>query len=83
MFGTGLLVFPESSDYSGAIINREESCLVGKIVNHPVRDDTHDHGNQTFEDENPSLVRNVLASGWSCKFLSLPTQPGLPPTPFI
>jgi hypothetical protein len=56
MFGTGLLIFLESSDYSGAIVDGKESCLVREIVNHPVRYNTNDHGDQTFEDENPSLV---------------------------
>jgi hypothetical protein len=56
MFGTGLLVFLESSDYSGAIVDGEKSSFVGEIVDHPVRYNTNDYGNQTFEDENPSLV---------------------------
>jgi hypothetical protein len=55
MFGTGLLVFLESSDYSGAVVDGEESCLVGEIVDHPVRDNADDYGDQAFENENPSL----------------------------
>jgi hypothetical protein len=55
MLGTGLLIFFESSDHSGAIVDGEESSLVGEIVDHPVRYNTNDDGDQTFEDENPSL----------------------------
>jgi hypothetical protein len=56
MFGTGLLVFLESSDYSGAVVDGEECCFVREIVDHPVRYNTNDYGDQTLEDEDPSLV---------------------------
>lgn len=55
MLGTGLLIFLESSDHSGAIVDREESCLVREIVDHPVRNNANDYGDQAFENENPSL----------------------------
>lgn len=55
MFSTGLLIFLESSDYPGAIVDGEESCLVGEIVDHPVRDNAYDYGDQAFENEDPSL----------------------------
>jgi hypothetical protein len=64
MFGTGLLVFFESSDYSGAIVGGEESGLVGEIVDHPVRYNADDYGDKTFEDENPSLERKMSESGF-------------------
>jgi len=59
VFGTGLLVFLESSDYSCAIFDGEESGLVREIVDHPVRDNAHNHGDNAFEDEDPSLGSNV------------------------
>lgn len=55
MFGTGLLVFLESSDHSGAIVDGEECGLVWEIVDHPIGNDANDHGNQAFENEDPSL----------------------------
>jgi hypothetical protein len=84
MFGTGLLVFLESSNYPGAIVDGEEFSLVREIVDHPVRNDTNDYGNQTFEDEDPSLNGELLEfMASSVRRSILLTQPGLPPTPFI
>jgi hypothetical protein len=60
MLGTSLLVFLESSDDSGAIVVREESCLLREIVDHPVRYDADNYGDKTFEDENPSLNSEVV-----------------------
>jgi len=72
MFGTGLLIFLESSDDSGAVINREESCLVGEIVDHPVRNDAHDYGDQAFKNENPSLDPEFVSMKFQdVAFLSL------------
>lgn len=76
MFGTGLLIFLESSDYSGAVINREESCLVGEIVDHPVRNDANDYGDQAFENKNPSLYPEFVSirlQGVAFLSLSYPT----------
>ena len=64
MFGTGLLIFLESSDHSGAIVDGEESCLVGEIVDHPVRDNANDYGDQAFENENPSLGSGNVSFGF-------------------
>jgi hypothetical protein len=83
VFGTGLLVFFKSSDDSGAIVDGEESRLVGEIVDHPVRNNANDHGNQAFEDEDPSLSSGVVSFRPCVGFLVFLTQPGLPPTPFI
>jgi len=84
VFGTGLLVFFESSDDSSAVINREESCLVGEIVDHPVRNNANDYSDQAFENENPSLYPEFVSIRLQgVAFSVFLTQPGLPPTPFI
>lgn len=55
VFGTGLLVFPESSDYSGAVVDGKKSGFVWEIVDHPVRNNANNYGYQAFKNEDPSL----------------------------
>ena len=54
MFSTGLLIFLESSDYSSAIVDGEECCLVGEIVDHPVTNDANNDCSEPFEDTGKS-----------------------------
>lgn len=57
MLGTCLLVFFESSDHSGTIVDRQERGLVGEIMDHPVRNNADQSSYQAFEDEDPSLSK--------------------------